>query len=193
MVLKCLLQHIGISLSIAAMLLTSLLCQGQSLAVKNDALHDALLIPNLGMEMRTGVRTTINVEGTYDPISFPSSRKWKNWSVCPEVRYWSCKSFSGLFVGLNVLAGGFNMSRIPIFNFNEKRAQCRLFYGGGLTFGGHYVLSPRLGLETKVDFGFVHMEYSRYRCGTCGYKEEDVVTNYIGPANISVALVYIIK
>jgi len=175
------------------MLLASTLCRAQSLAVKNDALYDALLIPNLGMEVRAGKHTTVDVEGTYDPLSFSSERKWKNWSLCPEVRFWGCHPFSGMFVGINALCGGFNVSRMDVFGLKGKRAQCRLFYGGGLTLGNHYVISPCWGLEAKANVGFVHMPYSRYRCGTCGYKEKNVTTNYIGPTNISISLIYIIK
>jgi len=193
MVLRWFLQHFGISLFIATMLLTSLSCHAQRLAVKNDAIYDALLIPNLGMELKTGGHTTVDVEAIYDPISFQSDKKWKNWSVQPEVRFWGCKPFSGMFIGLNALAGGFNVARIPVFDFNDKRAQCHLFYGGGVTLGNHYVISPRWGVETKVSLDFVHIEYSRYRCGTCGYKEDDIVTNYAGPTSLSVALIYVIK
>jgi len=193
MVLKWLLQHVGILLPVTVMLLASLSCHAQSYAIKNDAMYNALLIPNLGMEFKTYTHTTIDIEGTYDPISFPSNKQWKNWSVQPEVRFWGCKPFSGMFVGINAIAGGFNVARVPLFGFNEKRVQCRFFYGGGITLGNNYVLSPRWGVETKISLGVVHFEYSRYRCGTCGYKEADIVTNYAGPTNMSVALIYIIK
>jgi hypothetical protein len=192
MMLKWQLQQIRILLSVA-MLSTPLLCHAQSLSLKNNAIYDVLLIPNLGMEAKIGARTTIEAEGTYDPISFPNKRKWKNWSLNTDIRHWGCKTFSGFFVGVNAIAGGFNVSRIPIFNLDEKRAQCHLFYGGGLTLGNHFVISPHWGLETKIDLDFVHLEYSRYRCGTCGYKEEDIVTNYAGPTSLALSLIYIIK
>jgi hypothetical protein len=191
MMLKWLLQHVGILLSLA-MLSTPFLCQAQSIAIKNDALYDALLIPNLGMETKIGERTTLDIEGTYDPITFPGRRKWKNWLVQPELRHWGCVPFFGMFVGINGMAGGFNVARVPVFNFDEKRIQ-GTFYGGGLTLGNHHIISPHWGLETKVNLDFVHISYSRYRCSKCGYKEENVTTNYIGPTRVSVSLVYIIR
>ncbi len=184
--------HISI-LAIAAMLSAAPLCHAQSVALENNCLYDILLIPNLGMEIKTGSHTTLNVEGTYDPFTFPAGRKYKNWSLCPEARFWGCHPFSGMFVGINALCGGFNVSCINIFGLKEKRSQCRLFYGGGFTLGNHYVISPCWGLEAKANVGFVHMSYSRYRCGTCGYKEKDVTANYVGPTNLSITLIYIIK
>jgi len=190
--LKWLLQNVGILFSLTAMLLTPFLCYAQSIAIKNNTLYDALLIPNLGMETKIGDRTTLDVEGTYDPITFPNKTKWKNWSVQPELRHWGCVPFFGMFIGINGMAGRFNLERIPVFNFYEKRMQ-GTFYGGGLTLGNHHIISPHWGLETKVNLDFIHINYSCYRCSKCGYKEENVITNYAGPTEVSISLVYIIK
>ena len=187
-----LLQHTKVIVSMTVMLSVVSLCDAQKFAFKNDALYDALLIPNIGMEAKIGKRTTVDVEGTYDPINFPNRRKWKNWSVQPEVRHWGCVPFFGTFVGLNAIAGDFNVARIPVFNLKEKRIQ-GTFYGGGMTLGNHHIISPHWGLETKVNIDFVHICYSRYRCSKCGYKEEDVTTNYVGPTRFSISLVYLIK
>ena len=59
----------------------------QKLAVKTNLLYDALLIPSLGAELAVGQRSTVNLTATYNPFSF-GERKWKNWSLQPEYRYW---------------------------------------------------------------------------------------------------------
>jgi hypothetical protein len=125
MMLKWLLQHVEILFSLTAMLLTPFLCHVKSIAIKNDALYDALLIPNLEMETKIGERTTLDVEGTYDPITFPNKTKGKDWSVQPELRHCVCVPFFEMSVGINGIAGDFNTARVPFFNFDEKRNPIR--------------------------------------------------------------------
>jgi len=170
----------------------SLRVGSQHLAVKSNLLYDAVAIPSLGIETKIGKYTTLDISGTYDPISFPNDRKWKNWTVQPELRRWGCMPFSGMFVGVNALAGGFNFEKVPIAKIDNKRAQ-GTFYGGELTLGYHKILSPHWGLESGFSVGFIYTDYSRYRCGSCGYKEMSFHKNYMGPTRLSISLVYMIK
>jgi hypothetical protein len=164
----------------------------QHVAVKSNLLYDAAAIPSLGIETKIAKSTTLDISGTYDPITFSGSRKLKNWMVQPELRRWGCIPFSGPFVGVNAIAGGFNFEKMPFAELKQKRAQ-GTFYGGGLSFGYHKILSPHWGFESSVSVGAVHISYSRYRCGSCGYKEKSFNQNYVGPTRISFSLVYIIK
>jgi hypothetical protein len=164
----------------------------QYVALKTNLLYDGVAVPNLGLETRIARSTTLGLWGTYDPVSFPGRRKWKNWMVQPELRRWGCVPFSGPFIGLNVLAGGFNLEKVPFAGLRNKRAQ-GTFYGGGVSLGYYKILSPHWGLESSFSLDFVHSGYSRYRCGTCGYKERSFQRNYVGPTRLSLSLVYVIK
>lgn len=173
-------------------LICSLPAAAQYTAVKTNMLYDAAAVPNLGLETKIAHSTTLEIWGTYDPITFSGRRGWKNWMIQPEIRKWGCIPFSGPFIGINGLYGIFNLEKVPFGGLEKKRAQGS-FYGGGLSLGYHKILSPHWGLETSVSMGFVHIGYARYRCGTCGYKERTFHRNYVGPTRISASLVYLIR
>ena len=160
--------------------------------MKSNLLYDAVAIPSFGIETKITKSTTLDISGTYDPITFSNNRKWKNWTVQPELRRWGCVPFSGMFVGVNALAGGFNLANVSFAKVANKRVQ-GTFYGGGITLGYHKILSPRWGLESALSVGYVHTDYSRYRCGSCGYKEMNFHKDYVGPTRLSISLVYMIK
>lgn len=112
--------------------------------------------------------------------------------VQPELRHWFKVPFAGPFVGLNVIGGGFNIARLPFAQLKEKRAQGS-FYGAGITVGYHKILTPHWGFEVNTSLDYLHMDYSRYRCGHCGYKEMTFSKNYITPTRFSFSIVYMIK
>ncbi len=167
-------------------------CAAQTVALKNNALMDALLIPNLGLEVKTSSHTTLAIEGSYVPYTFSDNRKWKHWLVQPEFRLWLRTPFSGEFIAINGMAGEFNIARVPFFHLQEKRVEGKL-YGGGLTFGKHFILSPHWGIEASLSLGFMYLDYSRHKCSKCGLKEKTEQSNYIGPTRAAVSLVYMIN
>lgn len=168
------------------------LCEAQIVAIKNNALMDLLLIPNLGVEVKTGAHTTLSIEGTYTPFTYSGNRKWKNWLIQPEFRYWIHTPFSGEFIAINAMIGDYNLSRVPLFHLDSKRAEGKL-YGGGVTLGKHFILSPHWGIETSLSLGYVHLSYKRFQCVKCGVKEKSGRINYVGPTRAAVSLVYMIN
>jgi hypothetical protein len=162
------------------------------LAIKSNLLYDAAAIPSLGVETKISKLTTLDISGTYNPITFWGGRKWKNWTVQPELRRWHCAPFSGAFIGVNALVGDFNIEKLPFINLPQKRAQ-GIFYGGGLSFGYNKTLSPHWGIESSLGLGFVHFDYSRYRCASCIFKEKTFIRNYVVPTRLAFSLIYMIK
>lgn len=170
----------------------SLRLEAQYVALKSNLVYDAIAVPSLGAEVRIDSILTVGVSGTYCPFSFASGRKWKNWSVRPEVRRWFRKSFNGPFVGADVFYGYFNASRIPFLGLKDRRGEGR-FIGGGFTAGWHRILSPHWGLEFSVAAGYVNISYDKYLNYECGYNEGHNVRNLITPTGISMSLVYVIR
>ncbi len=164
----------------------------QIVGVKTNLLYDAAAIPSLGVETALSPHYTLNVSCTYCPLSYSGDRKWKNWSVLPEVRRWLCTPFCGPFVGVSAGFGGFNIQKIPILGLTYRRAQ-GTFYGGGLTLGWHQILSPHWGLESSVGVGLYHISYSRYQAGRCGYKDRESSLNAILPFGTGISLVYMLR
>lgn len=172
--------------------LASLRLEAQYVALKSNLVYDAIAVPSLGGEVRIDSTFTLGVSGTYCPFSFASDRKWKNWSVRPEVRRWFRKSFYGPFVGADIFYGYFNASRVPFIGLKNRRGE-GCFIGGGITAGWHKILSPHWGLEFSVAAGYVHISYDKYLNYECGYNEGHNVRNLIMPTGISMSLVYVIR
>ena len=160
----------------------------QTLAVKTNLLHDVLLSPSLGVELVTGDRGSVHVAGTYNPFG-SSERKWRNWSVQPEYRFWMHQAMTGPFVGVNAVAGGYNIAGLDILGLGDKHRQ-GTFYGAGLSAGWHQILSTRWSLELTLGADYVRTTYDRYADGD---HEGRFSGNLVLPTGSGVTLVYIIR
>ncbi len=87
------------------------LATAQDVAVKTNIIGDALLSPNLGVEVGLAPRWTIDVTGEVNAWTV-DDHKWKHWFVRPEARYWLCQRFAGHFFGVHAIAGQYNIGNI---------------------------------------------------------------------------------
>lgn len=181
---------------IFTLLVFSLSAYSQKVTIKNNLLYDALLTPNLGMEFEVGKKATLDVNGGYNPFTFSNNRKFKHWMVQPEVRYWTCESFNGMFFGLHGHGGEFNISGLKLpFGIFPKWKDRRFegyFYGGGLSFGYQWILSDRWNLETSLGVGYARIHYDEYECKECGPKLGSHIYNYVGLTKLTLSFIYFI-
>ena len=161
---------------------------GQTLAVKTNLLHDALLTPSLGIELATGDYGSLQLSGTYNPFG-SSDRKWRNWTVQPEYRWWMHQVMTGPFLGANAIVGGFNIDGLSCLGFADKHRQ-GTFYGAGICAGWHHIISTRWSLELTLGADFVHTSYDRY---DGNIHEGHFTSNLILPTGTGISLVYIIR
>ena len=175
-------------------------------AVKTNLLYDATATFNLGTEFAVGRKWTLDVSGNYNPWTFSENRKMKHWFVQPEARWWSCTRFSGHFVGVHAHAGGYNWGGMLPWGFNSGRMFGSVenkniqshryqgwFAGAGVSYGYHWVLGNRWGLEATVGVGYVYLDYDKYPCARCGRKIGSETKHYFGPSKAGISLVYILK
>ena len=120
----------------------------QTWAVKTNLVTDALLIPTLGVEYALSDHSSVSLTGTYMPYSV-GDKKWKNWSVQPELRFWRNEPYAGWFLGVNAIGGGFNINNVHVGGLYGKQRQGK-FVGGGISAGYHFVLSYHWGLELAL-------------------------------------------
>ena len=167
-------------------------------AVKTNLLYDATSALNLGVEFGLGRRWTLDVSGNYNPWTFSENRKMKHWLVQPEVRWWSCTRFSGHFVGLHAHGGGYNWGGMlpwgirPGGEIRSHRYQGWLA-GAGVSYGYHWVLGNRWGLEATVGVGYAYLDYDKYPCAKCGRKVGSGSEHYFGPTKAGITLIFMIK
>ena len=174
------------------LLLVSQVSDGQTLAVKTNLISDVLLVPSLGAEAVVYDRWSISLSGSYMPLKQSLNYYWRTFSVQPEGRYWLTVPLAGPFVGLGYQFRGYNLGGLPFSHLKDSRSQGRM-QGVGASFGWHWIISTRWSLEASMLFGWSHLNYDHY-----ADPRSDVVVsrwraNYIGPLDLALNLVYIIK
>ena len=190
-----LLRTVVLALALSALSTAGL--RAQEVAVKTNVLADALTSPNIGVEVKLSERFSVGADFHYNPIPWGEGIRWKHWMLRPELRYWTCQPFGGHFFGVHLMYGVYNIGNIklPLGIFKSARSSRYEgeFMGAGLSYGYHFILSPRWSIETSIGVGFLHNRHERYRCFHCGEKTGSGSRNFIAPTRAAVSLVYVIK
>lgn len=160
--------------------------RAQLIAVKTDALWDCAMVPNLGIELVTGERTSVSLS------AYGSKNPWGQdislVAVMPEFRYWfSGRPMNKHFIGIAALGSNYDIVwGKKIFNGDA--------IGAGLTFGYAFYLSSHWSLECYGSVGAVYYKLNR------GYTTDvysNVLQNAHGytlmPFKLGVSFSYIIK
>ena len=189
-------------------LLFSLQAFSQKVVLKNNLVYDALLTPNLSVELSLGKKWTLDTQVGMNFFFYESdataggykTRKWSHWLVQPEIRYWTCETFNGWFLGLHAHGGQMNVGGINIpfiiQNHSKEMKDYRYegyFYGGGISTGYHWILSSRFSVEASLGLGYARVKYDRFRCTACGKKDGKGKADYLGPTKLAVSIIYIMK
>ena len=159
----------------------------QTWAAKTNLLTDALLIPSLGVEYALSDRSTLSLTGTYMPFTV-GDRKYKNWSIQPELRFWRYEPYDGWFLGVNAVGGGFNINNVHAGGLYGKQRQGK-FVGGGISAGYHFFLSDYWGLELSVGVDALYCNYERFLNGISEGRHNSFT---VLPIGTGISFVYII-
>lgn len=176
------------------------IARGQNVAIKTNLLADAVLSPNLGLEVGLAPKWTLDVTGQFNAWTLSHDRRWKHWALQPEARYWFCDRFAGHFLGAHAHGGQYNMGGFDgKYNFlgtdagklKDFRYQ-GWFIGAGVAYGYAWVLGHHWNLEAEIGFGYSYTRYDKYPCAECGTKvETDKPHHYVGPTKAAINLVYL--
>lgn len=170
----------------------------QKAALKTNLVSDALLSPNIGLEVGLAPKWTLNASGQLNLWSV-DGHKWRHWLVQPEARYWFCRRFQGHFLGLHALGGEFNAGNVDIpvhfLGTDFRKLKDRRYegwgVGAGIGYGYDWVLSRHWNLEAEIGIGWIYAKYDGYPCTTCGRKISSGHHNYFGPTKVALNLEYL--
>lgn len=181
--------------------------QAQKVAVKTNLLYDATLTPNLGVEMTTGTRQSIQLVYGLNNWKYSTNergpRQAKHWLLMPEYRWWTCSALNGFFVGVHAMGGEFNAGNIDavipgVFfkgeNLGKGVKDSRYegkFFGGGVTVGYQWIMSKHWNFEVEAGVGYDHIWYDKYPCSVCGSLQKKAETNYVGLTKLGLSFMYI--
>ena len=178
----------------------------QKAAIKSNLLYDATTSLNLGLEVGLGERSTLDISGNINPWTFSGNRKMKHWLLQPEYRIWSCSRFSGTFWGFSTHLAQYNFGGMLPWGFHsgkmfgtiENRQILDNRYegwlaGGGVSYGYHWIIGRRWGIEATIGAGYAYLRYDKFACGQCGEKRGNESKHYFGPTKAGLSLIYMIK
>ena len=174
--------------------------------IKTNLLYDLTTTMNLGVEFGLSNQFTLDLSGSYNPWEFSDNRKMKLWMAQPELRWWTCRRFSGHFWGFHIHGGQFNFGGMLPWGFRTGKMFGKIenkeilthryqgsFVGAGIGYGFHWLLGKRWGLEAEIGFGYTRLFYDKYRCIKCAKKIDTGSIDFLGPTKAAVSLVYVIK
>lgn len=179
---------------------------GPEIALKSNILYDATTTPNIGIEIETGKKNTLQLFYGLNPWRFNtdgSYKQAKHWVLMPEYRWWRCSNFNGFFYGVHLMGGQFNAANvnlpIPGFFFSGDNIAKGVrdtryegtFAGLGLSYGYQWVLTRHWNLEAELALGYNHVWYSKYRCQKCGAKVGSGNSNYLGATKVALSMLYL--
>lgn len=172
---------------------------GQDVAVKSNILYDAILTPNIGVEVGLAPKWTLDVSGQINFWSIKGHR-WKQAVAQPEARYWLCRRFAGHFFGAHALGGSYNYGNIDLpFSFlgtdfrelKDHRHQGWLV-GAGVAYGYSWILDRHWNFEAELGIGWIYTNYDVYRCADCGKKiKPNQHHNYFGLTKAALNIIYL--
>lgn len=171
----------------------------QNVAIKTNIIYDALLTPTLGVEVGLAPKWSLDVSGSLNDWTV-NRKKWKQWMVQPEARYWLCQRFAGHFFALHAIGGQYNFGNLNAdfkflgtdFSVLKNHRYQGWMAGAGIGYGYSWILGKHWNLEAELGIGWIYTRSDVYNCEGCGKKiEEDKSHNYYGPTKAALNLIYV--
>lgn len=178
----------------------------QSVGIKTNLVNDALLSPNLGLEIGLAPKWTLQLEGEYNGWKIKDKNsnsgyhhQWKHWFASIEPRYWFCQRFAGHFISINAIGGEYNFGHIGLkgnflgSNFNDLNTSRYQGYavGAGFNYGYAWPVAKHWNIEAEIGIGWLWTRYEKYPCTECGTREKTGHHNYVGPTKLAVSVEYL--
>ena len=162
----------------------------QQVALKTNMLFWLTGTPNMGGELGAGRQFTFGVWGAYNAWKYPDDMKLNLYAAEAEARYWFCRKFEGHFVGVHGQYGHFNIGQISFISSLKEHVLRGDLYGGGLSYGYHWALGERWGLEAIFGVGYLQLKYEKLKCAECGERVGRYNHKYYGPTRAGISLIY---
>lgn len=125
--------------------------RAQEVALKTNGLYWATGTPNMAFEFKIGKHLSIELPAGYNAWkSSTEGRSLRHYAFQPELRYWFCRPFEGHMVGVHTHYAKYNMGNMPFMPATKGYMYKGDLWGGGMSYGYHWVLGTRWGLEVNI-------------------------------------------
>jgi outer membrane protein OmpA-like peptidoglycan-associated protein len=160
--------------------------------IKTNLLYDLTATINLGVEFRTGDKTSFELPVSWNPFTFSEGVKWKHFLVQPEFRWWTRETFSGHFFGLHGHYAVYN-TILPNPPFTQYMRDHRFegwLAGAGVSYGYRWNFNHRWAMEATLGVGYAYMNYEKLPSDVCAEPIASLQKHYFGPTKVGLNLIY---
>ena len=173
--------------------------QGITIAVKTNLLYDALITPNIGLEIKVAEKYTIAGNWMYARWhSDPKAWYHRIYGGDLKVRRWLGKNLFRNHEEINPLQGWhvgvYGQLHKYDFEWGGKGALTDKWqYGGGIAAGWSKGIGKRLALDFTLGVGYLTGEYKEYvPMDGCYVWQATKLRHWIGPTKAEISLVWIL-
>jgi hypothetical protein len=142
------------------LLMAAVTGKAQSLALKTNMLYDAVLIPNIGVEVGLGRKWTASADWFYTWFSSDNRhRYWQGYGGYVTLRRYlgNHQTLSGHHLGIYALGMTYDVE------WGGRGYQAERFgFGGGIEYGYSLPVSKRIDIDFSIGAGFQDGEYKEY-------------------------------
>lgn len=177
---------------IVAALLIPVAASAQKVAQKANILYLATGTPNIGIEIAAGRKLTFELNGAYNPWELSGESSMRHWGMHAGIRYWFCKSFESHFISADASYTRFDIGYLSIASLSDAAYKGRLV-GGGISYGYHWPVAKRCGMEFTVGFGYMDILYEKYTCSGCTESLGSFRQGYLGPVRLGLSFVFFLR
>jgi outer membrane protein OmpA-like peptidoglycan-associated protein len=172
--------------------------EGYRFAVKTNLLYDAVLLPNVAVELPVGQQWSVEIEGqlAWWNTKVNHNSCWRIQTIGVEARRWLgnktlTSSLKGHYLGVYGMAGTYDIK------FRDKDGHLSdMSYSAGISYGYSLPVSRRFNFEFGIAVGYLGGKYKDYdqydvQNGIFPLIEKKNL-HYFGPTKAKVSLVWII-
>ncbi len=179
----------------------------QKMGIKTNVAYWATTTPNIGFEFALGKKITLDISGGYNfwvldketqevdgQEKVLAEKKMPHFLVQPELRFWTCEAFNGFYLGLHGHFSLYNVANMDIpfgrlKEFKDLRYE-GILYGGGLSLGYQWYLSPRWNMGASAGGGYAFIDYDKYPSAKNTKMIGEGTYHYFGITQLSLSFTY---
>lgn len=155
-------------------------------AIKTNIPYWALVVPNLGVEVRLADHWSLDIPVFYSPFTTADTYRFRVLALQPGVRYWLKPGMKGHFFGVHLTGGMFNISVNDTQRFQDTDGA----WGAGIDYGYALNFNEHWGMEFNLGVGYLWARYDTFYNIDNGARYDTSTLNYLGITRLGISLTY---
>ena len=154
--------------------------------IKTNLPYWALVVPNLGVEVRLADHWSLDIPVFYSPFTVKTDYRFRVFALQPGVRYWLRPEMKGHFFGVHLTGGMFNISVDERNRYQDTDG----VWGAGIDYGYSLNFNQHWGMEFNIGVGYLWSRYDTFYNIDNGVAYDRSTLNYFGITRLGISLIY---